>query len=299
MEIGFIGLGRMGKNMVLQLLEKKHRVVVYDRSPEAVRALVGSGVRGCASIGELVLNLKQPRIIWLMITAGKPIDDVLRVLTPDLKRGDIVIDGGNSFYQDSIRRSRALVEKGVIFMDVGTSGGIDGARRGACMMVGGSRPGFKRTETLYRDLCVPDGYGYMGRSGAGHFVKMVHNGIEYGMMAAIAEGLQAVQQYSKQFGISPQDAARVYAHGSIIQSRLMDWALRGMKREGFKKISGAVPLGETEAEMKTLERLARMPILYQARKGRAASRKSPTFAGKLIAVMRNEFGGHRINSLEF
>lgn len=294
MQLGFIGLGRMGKNMVLHLLEKKHSVVVYARSVDAIKEAELEGGIGAYSIGELVGNLHAPRVIWLMITAGKPVDDVLESLTPLLYKGDTIIDGGNSFYKDSQRRAARLAKKGIAFIDVGTSGGIDGARHGACMMIGGSQTAFQKTESLYRDMCVDGGYGYMGKSGAGHFVKMVHNGIEYGMMAAIAEGLQAVEKHSKEFGIDLLKVTQVYEHGSIVESRLMSWTVSAMKRSEFKSIVGTVLEGETEEEMKKLEKLSTMPILRQARLGRVATRKHPSIAGKLIAGMRNEFGGHRV-----
>ncbi len=294
MQLGFIGLGRMGKNMVLHLLEQKHRVVAYDRSIDSIKEMQSAGVVSAYSMGELVGNLRKPRVIWLMITAGKPIDAVIASLLPLLSRGDIVIDGGNSFYKDSQRRATMLAKKGIQLLDVGTSGGIAGARHGACMMIGGDREAFKKTEVLYRDMCLKGGYGYMGASGAGHFVKMVHNGIEYGMMGAIAEGMQAIKKHSQRLGINVKNAAQVYARGSIIESRLMSWVVSGMERNDFESIVGSVPRGETEEEMEKLEQLADMSILTASRLMRVATRKKATFAGKLIATMRNEFGAHRV-----
>ncbi|MBI5135361.1 decarboxylating 6-phosphogluconate dehydrogenase [Candidatus Uhrbacteria bacterium] len=295
MTIGFIGLGRMGKNMVLNLLEHRIPVVAYNREPDAVKDVAHYGARPAFFLEELVTLLPKQKIIWLMITAGKPVDTVIQQLLPQLRPGDIVIDGGNSLYTDSQRRANALKKKGITFLDVGTSGGISGARHGACMMVGGDKQAYKKTEFLYKVMCVKGGYEYMGRSGAGHFVKMVHNGIEYGMMGAIAEGLQAIGQHSKSLGMDLNRVAQVYAHGSIIESRLMSWASSGLKRSDLKQISGSVPPGETEAEMRHLEKIARMPILRKARECRVESRTKPTFAGKLIALMRNEFGGHLLN----
>lgn len=294
MTLGFIGLGRMGKNMVLRLLEKKHRVVAYARSVEAIQSVESAGAVGAYSVGELVGNLRTPRVIWLMITAGKPINDVLASLLPLLSKGDTVIDGGNSFYKDSQQRAQRLAKINIHFLDVGTSGGVDGARHGACMMIGGPQAAFKKTEPLYRDMCVKDGYGYMGVSGAGHFVKMVHNGIEYGMMGAIAEGIQAIHKHSKRLGIDVEKATEVYAHGSIIESRLLSWVVDGMKRKDFESIVGSVPKGETEEEMERLEQLTSMKMLTVARLMRAATRKKPSFSGKLLATMRNEFGGHAL-----
>lgn len=295
MTLGFIGLGRMGENMVYNLLEKGHSVVAYNRSPEAVERVAAKGATGTASIAQLFSLLPKRKIVWLMITAGKPVDDMIKMLLPHLKRGDIVVDGGNSFFKDSIRRGRELEKKGIQFLDVGVSGGIEGARHGACMMVGGHQSAFKVLELAIRDMCVEGGYGYMGRPGAGHFVKMVHNGVEYGMMGAIAEGMQAVQKFSKTFGTDMATVARVYAHGSIVTSRLMSWLVSGMSRKEFDAISGVVPKGETEEEMEKLEKLATMNVLREARFMRVATRKKASYAGKLISVMRNEFGGHKVN----
>jgi 6-phosphogluconate dehydrogenase len=293
MKIGFIGLGRMGKNMVLHLLEKGHKVVAYNRSPGPIKEVAKKGAISAYSIKELIEKLPKQKIIWLMIPAGKPIDNIIKDLLPYLKKGDIIIDGGNSYFKDSIKRYNMLKKKGIHFIDCGTSGGIEGARYGACMMVGGDKSAFKKTEKLYKDMCVKNGYAYMGKSGAGHFVKMVHNAIEYGMMASIAEGMNAIKKYSKYFGTDLKEVAKVYSHGSIIEGRLIKWLYLGMNRKYFKDIKGIVPKGETEEEMEKLEKLANMPMLHEARLMRVKTRKKPSFIGKLIAVMRNEFGGHK------
>lgn len=291
MKIGFIGLGRMGESMVLNLLEKGHCVVAYNRSQKKVREIEGKGAEGAYSIEELVERLPQKKIIWLMVKAGKPIDLLISKLTPFLKKGDIILDGGNSYFKDSIRRCNSLKKKGIHFLDCGTSGGISGARHGACMMVGGDKKIFKKVEELFKDMCVKDGYGYMGEIGTGHFVKMVHNGIEYGMIGAIAEGMGAIRKYSPG---SLKEAVKVYAHGSIIEGRLMDWLLVGVSSPDFKAILGEVPYGETEDEMEKLERISEMPILHQARLMRVETRKKPSFQGKIISILRNQFGGHSV-----
>jgi len=296
MKIGFVGLGRMGGNMVLNLLEHKHKVVAYNRHSAKLPKYVRKGAKGVTSYEELITNLPKSRIVWLMVTS-KAVDKVLKEIVPLLSRGDIVIDGGNSYFKDSIRRYKKLKRKGINFIDVGTSGGMEGARHGACMMIGGDRSAFKKTEKLYRDMCVKDGYGYMGKTGAGHFVKMVHNGIEYGMMGAIAEGMQAVLKHKKTFGTDLNTVAKVYANGSIIESRLMSWLLRSYNTKGYlSAISGEVPKGETEKEMENLEKLADMKVLHTARIMRVKTRKKKTYAGKLIAAMRNQFGGHKVKS---
>lgn len=294
MKLGFIGLGRMGSNMVLNLLDNKHEVIGYNRSSEAIRKLAKRGMVGAYSIEELVGKLDNQKVIWLMVPAGKAVDDLIEMLSPHLKRGDILIDGGNSFFEDSQRRFAKLRKRGIGYLDCGTSGGISGARHGACMMIGGDRAAFEKVEKLFRDMCVKDGYGYMGKSGAGHFVKMVHNGIEYGMMGAINEGVHAVEKYSKKFGTNMKEVVKVYAHGSIIESRLMSWLHDSFLQENYlDNISCEVPKGETESEMKKLEKMAKMPVLNEARRMRVRSR-SGLVCGDFIAAMRNQFGGHKV-----
>jgi 6-phosphogluconate dehydrogenase len=294
MKFGFIGLGRMGMNMVLNLVDHKHRVVVYNRSPNKVKKAVRKGAVASYSLQEMVDKLPQRKVIWLMIKAGKPVDTVIKQLIPMLKRGDTIIDGGNSYYKDSQRRYNMLKKKGIQYLDCGTSGGMSGARYGACMMIGGDSTVFKRVEVLFKDMCVKKGYGYMGKSGAGHFVKMVHNGIEYGMMGAINEGFLAIEKYKKTFGTQMKTVAQVYAHGSIIESRLMTWLYDSYTQKGYlEKIACAVPKGETEEEMHLLEGLAKMNVLHTARLMRKRSRKDG-MCTKLVAAMRNQFGGHKV-----
>lgn len=297
--IGFVGLGRMGNNMVLNLLDKKKKVVAYNRSPEKVKKIAKRGAIPSYSIEEMFSKLgDKNRIIWLMVPAGKPVDEILNEMRDFLKRGDIIIDGGNSYYKDSINRAKMLEKKGVYFLDVGTSGGISGARHGACMMVGGNKKSFEKIEPYVKAMCVKEGYGYMGKSGAGHFVKMVHNGIEYGMMGSIAEGIQTIENYSGELGVNLNEVVKVYSHGSIIESRLMSWLEEAWKEDPkLKKILGSVPIGETEKEMKKLEGHGKSStkILKQARKMRVISRRKGSLSGKIISAMRNKFGGHKVN----
>lgn len=294
MKIGFIGLGRMGSNMVLNLLEKKHKVVIYNRSPQPTKKLAQKGAIPTYSMEELTNKLPKPRMVWLMIKAGKPIDDQIKKLLPYLSKGDIIIDGGNSYFKHSQKRHDMLKKKGINFLDIGVSGGIGGARHGACMMAGGDKKNFKKVEPLLRSMCVNDGYGYMGEAGAGHFVKGIHNGIEYGMMGAINEGMKAIQKHSKKFKTDIKEVAKVYSHGSIIESRLMSWLYDSFLKPNYlDNISCEVPKGETEEEMKNLEKLADMRILKEARRMRARSRKG-TVCGDFIAAMRNQFGGHKV-----
>ena len=294
MKIGFIGLGRMGLNMVYNLLDHKQKVVGYNRHPEPTRKAMRKGAEGAFSIKEMIAKLAKPRIVWLMVPAGKPTDAVLTESLRFLKKGDIIIDGGNSFFKDSQRRYKKCQKKGVHFLDCGTSGGMGGARHGACMMIGGDRAVFKKIEPIFRAMCLPKGYGYMGTSGAGHFVKMVHNGIEYGMMGAINEGMEALRKHQPAFGWDMKTVAQVYAHGSIIESRLMSWLYNSFQIKGYlDQISCEVPKGETEEEMAKLEKLAPMPILHEARCMRVNSRKGRG-CSQYIAAMRNQFGGHKV-----
>lgn len=294
MKLGFIGLGRMGKNMVLHLAEKGHRVVVYNRHAEAYPDVEKLGALPSNSLKELVNKLETPRVIWIMITSGNPVDEIIRKLTPLLVAGDTIIDGGNSYYEDSKRRAVVLAKKGIHFLDCGTSGGIEGARHGASLMIGGNHEIFKRNELLFKELSNKESYAYVGESGAGHFIKMIHNGIEYGMIGALAEGFEAIHTHQPELKINVHEAARVYAQGSIIEGKLMNLLQTGLKRGDFEGIDGSVPKGETEQEMHLLEKRDSMKILKQARLMRVHSRKNPTYSGKITTMLRNEFGGHSV-----
>ena len=292
MKLGFIGLGRMGLNMVFNLIDHTHEVIAYNRSPEPIKEAAEYGAIPANSVHDFIDKLPSPKIVWIMIKSGQPVDDMIAQLVPLLQKGDIIIDGGNSYFEDSKRRYAELKKKGIHFLDCGTSGGMEGARHGACMMIGGDQEIFQKVEILFKDMCVKDGYGYMGSAGAGHFVKMVHNGIEYGMMQAIAEGMQAVK--NAPFGTDVKTAINVYAHGSIVQSRLVDWLKEAYEEGLVDKVEGTVPKGETEEEMEKLEGLADMPVLHTARMMRVQSRSKPSYAGKLLAAMRFKFGGHKV-----
>lgn len=286
----------MGKNIVLHLKEKGWSAVVFDKDQKAITAIRSGSVRGVSSIKELVQTLQPPRLIWLMIPAGKPIDDTLQDLLSNLQKGDVLIDGGNSFYEDSIKRAKMLARKGIHFLDVGTSGGMEGARRGACIMIGGEKEIFKRYEGLFSDLAVPHGYVYAGKSGAGHFVKMVHNGIEYGMMQAIAEGFTVLKKSSLQLDL--EKIADVYNHGSIIESRLMQWLVDALRvfGEEMTNVSGSVShTGEGEWTVKTAKRMGvSVPVIKKSFEFRLESKKKPSYTGRVLSALRNQFGGHAI-----
>lgn len=298
-EIGIIGLGKMGGGLARQWHEKGWRVVAYNRHAEKLQEFEKDGIEGAASLDELVLKLPSPRVVWVMVTAGKPVDDLLfgkDGLAAKLKKGDMVIDGGNSFFEDSMRRARLLEKKGVKFLDAGVSGGPAGARHGACMMIGGDKASYEKWEALFADASVADGYAYFGKAGAGHFVKMVHNGIEYGMMQSIAEGFALMKK--SPFKLDLQEIARLYNHGSVIESRLVGWLEGGylMFGEELKKVSGSVAYtGEGEWTVKTGKKWRmKLPVIEDSFKFRVRSKRAPSYMGKILSVLRNQFGGHSI-----
>jgi len=293
LKIGFIGLGRMGENMVLNLLDHDYEVVVYNRTPEKMAEVVKAGAIPSHSISELIDLLPERKVIWLMVTAAA-LDQVIDEIVPLLKEGDIVVDGGNSYYKDSQKRYIKLKKLGISFMDCGTSGGMGGARNGACLMIGGDKDSFDYLKNIYEDLAIADGFAYLGESGAGHYVKMVHNGIEYGMMSAIAEGFEAMK--GSNLEINLEEVAKVYSHGSIVESKLIKWLEEAYNEKNYlENISGEVPKGETEEEMKKLLSESKMPSLKNAIEIREQTRSKPSYAGKLISAMRNKFGGHSVN----
>ena len=295
LKIGFIGLGRMGSNMVLKLLDHDYEVVVYNRTPEKMNEVVASGATPSSSVKELVSLLPERKVVWLMVTATA-LDQVIDEVTPFLKKGDILVDGGNCFYQDTRKRYEKLKKLGIHFVDAGTSGGISGARHGACIMIGGDKEAYNYIKGVFGDLALPNSFAYLGDSGAGHYVKMVHNGIEYGMMSALAEGFETIKDSG--LNIDLNAVAKVYAHGSIIESKLMSWLEESFIEKGYlDTIAGEVPKGETEDEMKKLltEANGKMPSLENAVRVREQTRTQPSFTGKLISAMRNRFGGHAVN----
>ncbi|MCX6178074.1 MAG: decarboxylating 6-phosphogluconate dehydrogenase, partial [Chlorobiales bacterium] len=229
MNIGFVGLGKMGFNMVEHLVECGHHTVVFDISEELVATLAGQGAVASSSLQALTASLPSPRLIWLMVPAGAPVDTTLDTLIPLLQSGDIIIDGGNSHYTESVKRAARLDEKGIYFLDAGTSGGLEGARSGACIMVGGDKAAYDVIEPLLKNLCVENGYGYMGKSGSGHFAKMVHNGVEYGMMQAMGEGFDLLASSGYDFNLD--EVSQVWANGSVIRGWLMDLAVRAFQKD--------------------------------------------------------------------
>ncbi len=332
MQLGMIGLGRMGANMVRRLMKGGHQCVVYDTHPDAVGKLVGEGAAGSSSLGEFLGKLQKPRAIWLMVPAAV-VDRTLADLGPQLEAGDIVIDGGNSYYIDDIRRAEEFKAKQVHYVDVGTSGGVWGLERGYCMMIGGEEGTVKHLDPIFATLApavesagrtpgregppstAEHGYLHCGPSGAGHFVKMVHNGIEYGIMAAYAEGLAILAHANigkrlqkddaettplrdpehYQFDLPIPDVAEVWRRGSVIGSWLLDLTAAALKKDpGLAKFAGRVSdSGEGRWTIKAaIDEAVPVPVLTTALYERFASRGEAGFSDKLLSAMRFEFGGH-------
>lgn len=296
-EIGFVGLGRMGFNMVTLLREKEYRVVGYNQNSAPYGDTAAIGVEMTTSLTEMVSMLSTPRVIWLMVPSSA-VDTVLGELVPLLSIGDTVIDGGNSFYKDSIRRHAELKEKGIEYLDCGTSGGMTGARHGAAIMVGGPVETFNAQEHLFAALATEGGYARVGNEGAGHFVKMIHNGIEYGMMGAIAEGVTILHEREVEMGINLNEVFKPYEHESIITSKLVSWLVNAYKEGQIELIEGIVPKGETEEEMEHITTLGETLVLEAALAQRKKTRENPSYLGKLVAAMRNQFGGHKVVAKE-
>ncbi len=296
MKIGYIGLGKMGKGMVARLLENDHEVIATDPQAEARTEMEALGAKTAESATVLVSTMDTPRTIWVMVP-HQVVDKVLDEIVPLLDVGDTVIDGGNSPYKESVRRGVMLEGKGLRFMDIGVSGGPSGARNGACMMAGGKKDVYDESESGLSALCVPEGYGYMGKTGSGHFVKMVHNGIEYGMMQAIGEGF-AIMKKKEEFEIDLTKVAGVYSHGSVITSSLVSWLENAYKEEGedLDAISGEVShSGEGLWTVEAAKELGvDAQIIEKSLAFREASQGNPSYTGQVVSALRNQFGGHEV-----
>ncbi len=295
MKLGYIGLGKMGFNMVLRLLKKGHEVVVFNRSEKPLKNIARYGAEPVNSLQSLTLSLTPPRLIWLMVPY-QAVDPILKDLIPGLEKSDTIIDGGNSPYKESMRRARELEESGIFFLDVGVSGGPGGARNGACIMVGGRKVIYKKFKRLFRDLSVKGGFSYIGKSGAGHFVKMVHNGIEYGMMQAIAEGFAIMKASS--FDLDLVKVAEIYNHRSVIESRLIGWLKKAFQQygENLQDIAGSVEhSGEGSWTVEAARELGvPAPIIEGALAFRIESQTKPIYAGQILSALRNQFGRHDV-----
>ena len=297
MEVGFIGLGRMGLAMVERLAKRRHRVVAYDQDAEKVKAARRKGARPANSLGGLLNQLRKPRVVWLMVPAGVPVAAVMRNLDTHLEAGDIVIDGGNSFYRDSMERADTLKQQDIHFLDVGTSGGIWGLKLGYCLMIGGDTKAFKRAQPLFKTLAPKDGYAHVGPSGAGHFTKMVHNAIEYGMLEAYGEGFELMHQ--SEFGLDLHQLARLWNQGSVVRSWLLELTEAALARDPkLDKIRGYVEdSGEGRwSIIDSVERGVPMPAIALSLYARFRSRQKESFSAKVIAALRQQFGGHAVKS---
>ena len=293
-----IGLGRMGGNMVERLLRKRHELVVFDRSAETIAKYGQLGAAGAKDLADTVAKLRPPRVIWIMVPAGAPVDETIDALVPRLAPGDIIIDGGNSNFHDTIRRAAALQTKGLDLIDSGTSGGIWGLENGYCLMVGGRDAAVKHCEPIFLALAPENGYAHVGPSGAGHYVKMVHNGIEYGMLQAYAEGYEILHA-SKDFSLDLRAIASLWNHGSVVRSWLNELAAMAFEKDrDLAAIKGYV---EDSGEGRwTVEEAMHLdvpaPVITLSLLTRFRSRQAESFGAKVIAALRNEFGGHAVQS---
>lgn len=296
MRLAMIGLGRMGGNMVERLMRGGHELVVYDRSPAAVQQYAGMGAAPAADLADLVGKLAAPRVIWIMVPAGVPVDATIDALAPSLGAGDMVIDGGNSNFHDTQRRAARLAERGIEFVDSGTSGGIWGLENGYCLMIGASPAAFAHCEPIFRTLAPEHGYAHVGPSGAGHYVKMIHNGIEYGMLQAYAEGYEILHA-SRDYHIDLHQVAAVWNHGSVVRSWLNELAEDAFSKDaelsalkGYVEDSGEGRWTVQEA----IDLDVPAPIITLSLLTRLRSRQMDSFSAKVIAALRNEFGGHAV-----
>ena len=298
MELGMVGLGRMGGNMVQRLLNGGHRVVTYDRSAEAVNTSKSQGAVGASSLEDLAGQLSQPRAVWMMVPAGPPTEDTIDSLIPLLSAGDTVLDGGNANYKDSMRRAERLAGHGIDFMDVGTSGGIWGLAEGYSLMIGGEKHVYQRLEPIFQTLApgVDQGLSHVGPAGAGHFVKMVHNGVEYGLMQAYAEGFE-IMEAKKEFGLDLGQIAQGWRHGSVVRSWLLDLAAAALEEDpNLDNLEAYVDdSGEGRwTVQESIDLAVPAPVITLSLQQRFRSRQDGPFGAKMLAALRQQFGGHAV-----
>lgn len=296
MHIGFIGLGKMGANMVNRLLDHGHKINAFDINKPALKQVEEKGAVVVNSVEELVTSLPSPRVIWLMLPAGGPTEKTLNKMSELLINGDIVIDGSNSNYKDTMRRSSNIEEHGIILLDAGTSGGVWGLKEGYCLMVGGCKKGFDSVESVFRSLAPDGGYIYTGKSGSGHFIKMVHNGIEYGMLQAYAEGFEIIHA-KKEFDIDMATLANVWNRGSVIRSWLLELAELAFNEDN--ELASIKDYVEDSGEgrwtiAEAIELDVPAPVITISLLERFRSRQNQSFSAKVIAALRNQFGGHDV-----
>jgi len=299
MQIGIIGLGKMGSNMVLRLLKDKHEIVVYDRSPELVKILQKQGAIGAVSVEDLVGKLPKQKIVWFMVPSGDATIQSIREISPQLSKGDIVIDGGNSFYKNSVMMAQELAVNDIQFLDVGTSGGIWGLENGYCLMIGGKKEVFNQCEPVFATLAPPDGYLHVGPNGAGHYVKMIHNGIEYGMLEAYAEGFEIMNE--SDYKLDFANISKLWNKGSVIRSWILELAQNAFVKN--PKLTGIASYVDDSGEGRwivdeAMNKNVAAPIISLSLFERFRSREKECFSAKVIAALRQEFGGHAIKKEE-
>jgi 6-phosphogluconate dehydrogenase len=296
MQLAMIGLGRMGGNMTERLLKGGHKVVVYDRSPDAVNKSTAQGATGASDLTAVVSQLTTPRIIWIMVPAGQPVDDTITTLIPHLSKGDVIIDGGNSNFHDTMRRGQDLQPHGIDFIDAGTSGGVWGLENGYCLMIGASDAAFTLCEPIFKTLAPDEGYAHVGPTGSGHYVKMIHNGVEYGMLQAYAEGYEILHA-SKTFHLDLHQIAAVWNRSAVVRSWLNELAEQAFTHDanidqpkGYVDDSGEGRWTVQEA----IDLDVPAPVITLSLLTRLRSRQPDSFGAKVIAALRNEFGGHAV-----
>ncbi|MEC0092040.1 phosphogluconate dehydrogenase (NAD(+)-dependent, decarboxylating) [Paenibacillus macquariensis] len=294
MKVGLIGLGKMGMNLGQNLIDHGHDVVAFDLNAQAVEEMKTYGAQSTTTMQELVQSMETPRIVWIMVP-HHVVDSVISEISPIMSKGDIIIEAGNSHYKESIRRHDELKEIGISFMDVGTSGGMEGARNGACYMIGGDPEAWTIVEPIFQDTSVENGYLYAGKAGSGHYLKMVHNGIEYGMMASIGEGFEVLEKSDFEFDY--EKVARVWNNGSVIRSwliELMEHAFsKDSKLEDIKGVMNSSGEGRWTVE-EAFDLQTATPVIAMSLLMRYRSQENDTFTGKVVAALRNEFGGHAV-----
>jgi len=296
MKVGFVGLGKMGGRMVERLLKGDHEIVGYDPVEAAVKEAQGKGAIPARSLREMVENLERPRVVWIMVPSGAPTEETVRSVSTLLEGGDVVVDGGNSLYKDSIRRAGDLKQRGIAFLDAGTSGGIWGLEMGYCLMVGGNKETFAAVEPVFVTLAPKDGYAHVGPSGAGHFVKMVHNGIEYALLQGYAEGFEILKA-KKEFGLDLEQIAHLWNQGSVVRSWLLELA-----QDVFAKnphLDGIRDFVEDSGEgrwtvAEAIDQEVPAPVITLSLLQRFRSRQQESFGAKVIAALRDGFGGHGV-----
>lgn len=296
MKLGLIGTGKMGYNLALNMLNKGHELVVHDIMAENTKGLDEKGAIVATGLDDMVRQLESPRVLYMMVPVGSPVEETIIQLKELLQPGDIIVDGGNSYYADTVRRGKILQEKEIRYLDCGTSGGREGALEGACLMIGGDESAYHYCEQLFASISLEDGCLYTGPSGSGHYCKMVHNGIEYGMMQAMAEGFEVLQKSDYDYDM--KKVANVWNHGSVIRSWLMELAENAFREEG-NQLEGLKGIMHSTGEGKwTLEEALNKqictPVIGLSLMMRYRSMEEDTFSGKVVAALRNQFGGHAV-----